>query len=493
MWSNIIDGLGLFSNWQALSAVLIAIPIGLIFGILPGLSGLTALAILIPFVYGMEPFVGLAFLIAAHAVTTTSGALPSILLGIPGTPPSAATVIDGYPLSKQGRGGYASGAALASSAIGGVLGCVAFALLIPILQPIILSFGSPETFILMLIGLLFLASVGSGSTWSGLVAGMFGIFLSFFGYEAISGIPRFWMGSEYLLDGLNLIPIALGLFAVPEIIKLIQNGKPIASEADNRSIAFSDVFSGMRDTLKHWITVVQSALIGIIVGLVPGVGGETAPFVAYGAAKKRSKEPKKFGDGAIEGVIAPESTNNAKEGGALVPTLALGIPGSSGMAVLLGGFIVMGIQPGPEFLRNNSDIGIGLAAVLGFSNVLGALLVILFMPYLARVTLIPGRILAPILLMLVVLGAYTTHNSFIDVIFTLLFGLVAIALEKAKLSRAALLLGFVLGAAVERYLNLSLNFHGPAFIFRPITLTIIIIAAVIFIFPYISKLVRKRP
>ncbi len=155
MWSNIIDGPGLFSNWQALSAVLIAIPIGLIFGILPGLSGLTALAILIPFVYGMEPFVGLAFLITAHAFTTTSGALPSILLGIPGTPPSGATVIDGYPLSKQGRGGYASGADLASSAIGGVLGCIAFALLIPILQPIILSFGSPEMFILMLIGLLF--------------------------------------------------------------------------------------------------------------------------------------------------------------------------------------------------------------------------------------------------------------------------------------------------------------------------------------------------
>lgn len=491
MFSEIVSGISLFASWQAFSLVLIAIPIGLIFGVLPGLSGLTALAILIPFVYGMDPFIGLAFLISAHAITTTSGSLPSIFLGIPGTPPSAATVIDGYPLSKKGRGGYASGAAVSSSAIGGVLGCIAFALLIPVLQPIILSFGSPETFILMLIGLLFLATVGSGSVWLGLTAGMLGIFLSFFGYESISGIPRFWLGTEYLLDGLSLIPIALGLFAIPEIIKLVQSGKSI-SENKNERISYKDVFFGIRDTIKHWYTVLQSSIIGIIVGIVPGVGGETAPFVAYGAAKKKSKNPELFGHGSIEGVIAPESTNNSKDGGALVPTLALGIPGSSGMAILLGGFIVMGIQPGPEFLRNNMDIGIGLAFVLGFSNILGALLVLIFLPFLAKVTLIPGRVLAPILLMLVVLGSYSIMNSLLDVVFTLLFGAIAYGFDKINLSRPALLLGFVLGASVERYLNLSLNFHGPGFLFRPITMTIIGLAILVILSPYIIKRYKRK-
>jgi putative tricarboxylic transport membrane protein len=205
----ILGGLALFARTDALIAIMIAVPIGLVFGVLPGLSGLTTLAILIPFIYGMEPFVGLAFVIAAHAVTTTSGAIPSILIGIPGTPPSAATVIDGFPLSQKGRGGYACGAALMASAVGGVMGCIIMAILLPVLQPIILSFGAPETFMLILIGLLFLASVGSQSIWKGLIAGVFGIFLSFVGYEAISGVPRFWLGYEYFLDGFRLVPLAL--------------------------------------------------------------------------------------------------------------------------------------------------------------------------------------------------------------------------------------------------------------------------------------------
>lgn len=492
MFDALLGGLELFARVDALVAILIAVPIGLVFGVLPGLSGLTTLAILIPFIYGMDPFVGLAFVIAAHAVTTTSGAIPSILIGIPGTPPSAATVIDGYPLSQQGRGGYACGAALVSSAVGGVMGCIMMALLLPILQRIILSFGSPETFMLILIGLLFLASVGSTSIWKGLIAGVLGIFLSFVGYEAISGVPRFWMGSEYLLDGLRLIPLALGLFAIPEIVELTKHGRPIAVSMPKDSLRQREIWRGAAEVFRNWKITGQSGIIGVLVGIIPGVGGETAPFVAYGAAQKISKNPKAFGKGAIEGVIAPESTNNSKEGGALVPTLALGIPGGAGMAILLGAFIVLGLQPGPEFMRNNMDIGMGLAVVLGFANVIAALAMILVMPYLARVTQVPGRILAPLLLCLVVLGAYSSANNWMDVVFALGFGVVGYVLKSLNFSRAALLLGFVLGASVERYFSLSMNLYGIEFLLRPITLTLIALTALVLALPAILRLIRSR-
>lgn len=492
MLEAIMGGLRLFATGDALLAILIALPIGLVFGILPGLSGLTALAVLVPFVYGMEPFVGLTFLIAAHAVTATSGAVPSILIGIPGTPPSAATVIDGYPLAKQGRGGYACGAALFSSAVGGVIGCAMMALILPILQPIILSFGSPETFVLIVIGLLFLASVGSSSIWKGLIAGILGIFLSFVGYEAVSGVPRFWLGSEYFLDGLPLIPLALGLFAIPEIIELTRHGKPIAIDTPKGSLGHREIWRGAFETIRYWKVTLQSSLIGVLVGLIPGVGGETAPFVAYGAAQKMSKTPKLFGHGAIEGVLAPEATNNSKEGGALVPTLALGIPGGAGMAVLLGAFIVLGIQPGPEFMRNHMDIGMGLAIVLGFVNIVAALAMMLVMPYIARVTQVPGRILAPLLMVLVVLGAYTSGNNPMDVVFALLFGAVGYVLKNLNFSRAALLLGFVLGATAERYLSLSLNLYGIGFVLRPITLTLIVLAVAALAYPHLIRRLKGR-
>lgn len=491
MLDAVMGGLRLFATGDAFLAIIIAVPIGLVFGVLPGLSGLTALAILIPFIYGADPFVGLAFLVAAHAVTTTSGAVPSILIGIPGTPPSAATVIDGYPLAQQGRGGYACGAALMSSAIGGVVGCIVMAMLLPVLQPIIMSFGSPETLMLILIGLLFLASVGSTSIWKGLVAGILGIFLSFFGYEAVSGVPRFWLGAEYFLDGLRLIPLALGLFAIPEVVDLTKHGRPIANKAPEGALTQREIWKGAYETVRHWKITAQSSLLGVLVGIVPGVGGETAPFVAYGAAQKISSEPKKFGKGAVEGVIAPEATNNSKEGGALVPTLALGIPGGAGMAVLLGGFIVLGLQPGPQFMRDNMDIGLGLAMVLGFANILAAATMIILMPYLARVTRIPGHVLAPLLLVLVVLGSYTSNNDPLDVVFALAFGVVGYVLKSLNFSRAALLLGFVLGASAERYLALSLNLYGPGFVMRPITLTLICLTVLFLAFPLIRRLVRR--
>ncbi|MCW4115756.1 tripartite tricarboxylate transporter permease [Aurantimonas sp. MSK8Z-1] len=471
-------------------AVVCALPVGLLFGLLPGLSGLTAMAVLIPFVYGMDGFAGLAFLLTAHAVVSTGGSVTAILLGIPGSPPNAATVVDGVPLRNAGFGGTAVGAALTASAVGGVFGALVLLVLLPVLRPVILMFGPAETFLLSLMGLTFLAAVGAGSPAKGLFAGAFGIFISFIGYEPVSGVPRYWFDYDYLLDGLRLIPLALGLFAIPELVALASGGSLEQSKGD---LPGKQLFDGCKAVFSRMGLVLRSSAIGSIIGIIPGVGGETAPFVAYAAARQSDKNPERYGTGIIEGVIAPEASNNAKEGGALVPTLVFGVPGSSGMALLLGAFLVLGLQPGPNFLRDHLDIGLGLVLILAVVNVLAAGLMLALTPLLARVVNVPPRLLVPFLLTLALLGAYSTENNMQDVLFTFVFGAVGLACVRFGFNRAALLLGFVLGPAVERYLEIALNIYGPAFIVRPICLILIALMVIALAAPKLTARLRRRP
>ena len=474
---------------QVFLAVLTALPIGLFFGILPGLSGLTALAILIPFVYGMDGMAGLAFLLAAHSVIYTGGSATAILLGIPGSPANAATVIDGVPLRKQGFGGKAIGAALTASAVGGLFGAIVLLILLPVLRPVILAFGPPEIFLLSLMGLTFLAAVGAGSPAKGLFAGAFGIFISFIGYEAVSGVPRYWFGSDYLLDGVRLIPLALGLFAIPELVSLA-SGKSL--EETQSTMPGLQMLDGMKSVFSLMGLTLRSSAIGAVIGIIPGVGGETAPFVAYAAARQSDRNPERFGTGVIEGVIAPEASNNAKEGGALVPTLVFGVPGSSSMALLLGAFLVLGLQPGPGFLADHLDIGLGLVIVLGVANVLAAVAMACIMPLLALIVRVPPRLIVPFLLTLVLLGAFSTVDDMRDVVATFVFGAVGLMCVRFGFNRASLLLGFVLGPAVERYLAISLNIHGPAFLLRPICLALIAITILGLAWPKIGPILRRR-
>ena len=488
MWDAIISAGHLVLQPAVFTAVATALPIGLLFGLLPGLSGLTAIAVLIPFVYGMDGFAGLAFLLTAHAIVYTGGSVTAILLGIPGSPANAATVIDGVPLRNAGFGGTAVGAALAASAIGGVFGTLVLLVLLPVLRPVVLAFGPAETFLLSLMGLMFLAAVGTGSPARGLFAGAFGIFISFVGYEPVSGVPRYWFDYDYLLDGVRLIPLALGLFAIPELVALASGRALQQAKGD---LPGKQLLDGVRAVLRRPGLTFCSSAIGAIIGIIPGVGGETAPFVAYAAARQADARPERYGTGVIEGVIAPESSNNAKEGGALVPTLALGVPGSAGMALLLGAFLVLGLQPGPTFLRDHLDIGLGLVIVLAVVNVLAAGLMVALTPLLAWVVTVPSRFLVPSILTLVVLGAYSTANDTQDVVFTLGFGAVGLACVRFGLNRAALLLGFVLGPAVERYLAISLNIYGLTFLFRPICLALIALMLLALVLPRLTRRFRR--
>ncbi len=480
---------GEFFQPHVIWLMMLAVPIGLVFGILPGLGGLTAIAILLPFIYGMDPVAGLAFLLALHSVVYTGGSVTAVLLGVPGSPPNAATVLDGYPLSRQGRAGYAIGAALTASALGGVVGVVVLAAILPVLKPVVMSFGSPETFLLTLLGIGFIGVLGEGQPLKGLAAGALGIFLAMFGEHKVSGVARFWFDYDYMLDGFKLIPIALGLFALPEIIGMLSTGAAISAEGTR--VTYRSVGEGIASVFRRPVLFLQSSIIGAMVGIVPGVGGETSPFVAYAFARQTSKRPESFGKGAIEGVIAPEASNNAKEGGALVPTLAFGIPGSAGMALLLGGFLILGLQPGPEFLKEHMDLALGLVMVVAVANIFASIVMLALATQMGAITRVKGSLLGPILLVLVLLGAYSTSNDVIDVGFVFVFGLLGYFMVLLGYSRAALLLGFVLGKAAETYLHISLNAYGPWFWTRPISLVLCAILLAALVIPLVKGLRRR--
>ncbi len=466
-----------------LAAMAFALPIGLIVGLLPGISGISALAFLIPFTFGMQPLVGLAFLLASYAAVSQGGSMTAILLGVPGEVSNAATVMDGHKLAKAGKAGYAIGAALMASAIGGLFGCALLIILLPIMQPVILSFASPENFFLSLAGIAFIAVLSSGAPSRGLIAGSLGIFMSLFGYDPIEGVPRFWMGSEYLLDGFRLIPLALGLFAIPEILALMSSGKSIARQGSVEQISFRQGIEGALAVFRHWGMTLRSSALGSVIGVMPGVGGTTATFVAYAAARQTAANPETFGQGRIEGVIAPEAAKNAEEGGALVPTLALGIPGSASMAMLLGAFLVVGLQPGPEFLAKHMDLALALAYICALANFAASFLMFLLSRTLVYVTRVPGRVLAPILLVFVVIGTYAAQNSATDVLYVFIFGVLGVAMERLNYNRPALLLGFVLGETIERYFQVSLKAYGWLFFMRPVSIAIIVIALVCLLWP----------
>jgi TctA family transporter len=466
-----------------LAVMALALPIGLVVGLLPGLSGLSAFAFLIPFTFGMSPLVGLAFLLASYAAVSQGGSMTAILIGVPGEVPNAATVIDGYQMAKAGQAGYAIGAALVASALGGLFGCIVLFLLLPIMQPVILSFASPENFVVSLAGITFIAVLSAGAPVKGLIAGALGVFLSLFGYDPIEGVPRFWMGFDYLLDGMRLVPLAMGLFAIPEILALMSTGKAIAQGAAIEPISFRQTVDGALSVFKHRGIFLRSSIIGSVVGILPGVGATTATFVAYAAARQTADNPETFGTGRVEGVIAPESASNAKEGGALVPTLALGIPGSAAMALLLGAFLIFGLQPGPEFLAKHMDLALALALILALSNVGSSALMFVLSKSLVHITRVPGHVLAPILLVLVVIGAYAAENNVNDVWFVFIFGVLGLAMERLGYNRPALLLGFVLGETLERHFQVSLAAHGPLFLLRPISLAIIAAAVLCLLWP----------
>jgi len=448
--------------------MLAAVPLGMLFGAIPGLGGKLGIVMSIPLVFGMDAVHGSVFLVAMHAVVHTGGSIPSILLGIPGTGPDAATVCDGYPMAQKGEAGRAIGASLAASAVGGVFGALFLAVLIPVVQPTVLAFGPAEFFALALLGITFIGSVSGRDLHKGLLVGAFGLMLSFIGSEAQTGVQRFSMGQPFLWDGVEVTIVMLAVFAVPEALALAGEGRVMQQPPDAGGYAMADLWEGIVDVARHWWLTLRTSFIGAVIGLVPGLGGDVASWVCYGHAVQSSKTPERFGHGAVEGVIGPEAANNSKEGGALLPTLFFGIPGSSGMAVMLGAFVILGIQPGPEMAREHLDLVWVLIWTLVVSNILAAAMFLAIGRWVVLAVHVRAGLLVPFVLLMTCTGVLLAASHWQNL--GLLVGLAALGFgfKRCDWPRAPLAIGLVLGPVMELSLHQSLTIWGPGFLLRPI-------------------------
>ena len=461
-------GLILAVHWPAIGYLGLGVLLGLYFGAVPGLGGLTGMAILLPFTFGMDQVSAFSFLLGMYAVTTTSDTIPAILMGVPASAAAAATVLDGYPMAKRGEAARAFGAAFTSGAIGGVLGAVAMGLSIPIVRPLVLSFAKPEFFMLGVLGLTMVGSLSGRSILKGLVSGALGLLIGMVGYAQQVSIPRYWMGTSYLLDGAPLIPLVLGLFALPEIISLVATNRKI-SDLPRESIE-SGIWTGVRDVFEHWWLFLRSSLIGIYIGILPALGPTVADWVAYGHAVQTEKNKERFGKGDVRGVIAPEAANHSVKGGDLIPTVAFGIPGSAGMAVLMGAFLIQGLTPGPQMLTLKLDLTFSMVWTLVIANIVGAVLLMMWTNQIQKIIFIPGHLVVPGIVLFMFMGAWEGGGQIGDWITLLVFCVIGDFMKKGGWPRSPLMLGFILGPIMENSLNLSITAYGWDWLTRWIVL-----------------------
>jgi len=484
MLDQALAALGTLLSGTHLLHLLVGVGIGIIVGILPGLGGTAGMALLLPFVFGMDPASALATMIGLLAVLATADTFTSVLMGIPGSAGSQATVMDGFPLARAGKGRQALAAAFAASLIGGLLGALALTGFVQIARPLVLMFGAPELLMLTVFGLSMVGVLSGGNWLRGLAACGLGLLLGNIGPAPATGHMRLTFDSIYLSGGLPLVVLALGLFALPEIVDLLSRTGAIAQRA---AALGSGWLQGLRDTLRHWALVLRSALIGCIVGAIPGLGGAVVDWIAYGTAVQAARDKSRFGKGDIRGVIAPEAANNAKEGGALVPTLIFGIPGSGGTAVLLGGLVLIGIQPGPRMVTQDIDTVYLIIWSLALANVIGAMVCIGITPLVSRVTEINYAILAPAMIAIVMFGAFQATRNWGDLIAVVLIGVTAFVFKRMHWPRPPLLIGFVLAGGAEVYLYQSVQLYGMEWLGRPIVLILIALTAVSVFFGARSK------
>lgn len=492
MLDALLQGLTAVLQWNAFSFMLIGIGVGFFVGLLPGLGGGTTLALMLPFVYKMEPVQAFAFLLGMHSVTATTGDITSILFGIPGEGTTAASILDGHAMAKKGEAGRALGASLTSSLVGAIVGAAALALAVPVVRPLVLTFGSPELFMIAILGIASIASLSGGGERAmlrGFLAGALGLLFAAVGPDPQAGVLRYTFGQLYLWDGLKLVPVLVGFFAIPEIIDLAVRRTAIAGEASVGRL--SGVFEGVKDTFRHFWLTLRCSLVGTWIGVLPGLGGAVAQWMAYAHAVQSARTPQdrnRFGTGDVRGVIGPGAANNSKEGGDLIPTIAFGVPGSSSMAILLGAFFLVGLVPGPDMLTRHLAVTFSMVWTIVMANVITVAASFVFLNQLARLTAIRGELLIPFLLFLTFIGSYTTNNSLGDIIVTLFFGLLGYVMVRYRWPRAPLVLGLVLGDIVERYLWISTARYGLAWLGRPVVIVIFLVAVVVMV----SALAQQR-
>ena len=491
MFEAILAGLAALSTPQAILFMIIGVSYGLMVGILPGLGGIVAIALLLPFTYGHELAATLALLLGAHIATIWGGSVTSILFKVPGAAKSLALVFDGHPMTQQGHASRALGASATAALLGGLMGAIFLAFSIPIVRPLMLALGPSEYLMMALWGLTIIATFSEGSLLKGFVATSLGIMIAYVGMDPVSGTPRFWFGNVYLLDGISFPVAMIGLFAVAEMIKLYVKGGAIVDRVAGEEK--SSVLDGVRDALQHWWLVLRSSLLGLWIGVLPGVGASVGGIAAYAQAAQMSKTPERFGKGAVEGVIAPDATLGANEGGGLMPTLAFGIPGGESMAILLVAFLSMGIVPGPQMLTTELDLVFSMVWIIVIANLLTTLIGLAISSRLAKLPTLNPNVMIPLVLSVCFLGAFATRGLVEDVLVAALFGVIGYLLDKYSYSRANFVIGMVLADMIERNLHISMGLYGNLFVLTlPITLAMLIFIIFTTALPLIRQFRRQK-
>jgi len=470
--------------------------LGVVFGALPGLGTITALAVVLPFTFGMDPMLAMFMYAGIISSGTFGGSVPAILLNTPGTPPNAATCLDGYPMTQRGEGARALSVSATACFVGSVGGAVVLFVLLPVVRPVVYAFGPPEFFWLVVFGLVTIAFAARGNMVKGLAGGGLGILFSMVGFSDMYGVYRYTMGSEYLWDGIPLVPFVVGIFAISELISYTARGGTTAKlVSDSDPIDWRrQTLQGIKDTMSRPIESIRATLIGAGIGVIPGVGAGVASFLAYVTAIQVSKEPETFGQGNLEGIIASEAANDAKDGGALLPTVAFGIPGSPDMALLLGAFILHGLQPGPLLLRDHMDLVYALLYGIVVSQVATSGLGLLTVPWLARLSILPSRWIAPFVLVLVFTGTFMLRSNIFDVGLALLAGISGYTLRRFGFPLITIVIGFILGPLAERAFLQSLMISDGSyliFVTQPITVILMLLTLVTLILPIISAWRKK--
>lgn len=471
---------------------------GMIVGAMPGLSGGMAIALLLPITYSMSPVAALVMLMAIYTSAMTGGSISAILLHTPGTPANAATALDGYPLTKQGRGLEAIGMSMLSSGIGGLSSAIALLLIAPPLAMVSLKFSEPESFLIAVFGLTVIGSLAGKSILKGLLMGLVGLFMATVGMDNVTGVLRYTFDSDNLMNGIQMVPALIGLFTISIVMNNCEDYKNA-----NKSLleqCSTELGTKMLPTLKevpkyitNWII---SSIIGIIVGILPGAGGNIGSWISYDQAKKRSKHKEEFGNGSMEGLCACETGNNAVTGGAMIPLMTLSIPGSPNAAIILGGMLIQGLVPGSRLFTQQAPITYSILTGFALSNILMVFVGLLIAKYVVNVTKIPNSILMPVVVSLALIGSYAINGSMFDVYLTIFFGFLGYLMDKYEMSSAALILGLILGGMAERGLMLSLVMaKGDVlgyYFGRPICVGLMILSLFSLAWPFISEALSRR-
>ena len=493
MWALLGQSFSVVFNPVTLLYICVGTIVGVVMGAMPGISASMAVVIAMTFSYALDPLPAIALLVAVYCAAITGGGISAILFSIPGTPSSATTTFDGYPMAQRGEGGKALGVMLITSAIGGIISCIALLMLTQPLASVALKFGPSELFAVAFLGLSILVTLDKGNVVRTVASGLIGLWLACIGIDPIKGDIRFTFGSPLLAAGIELIPVMIGLFAAVEVFKQLSRKK--AKKAEMVSGSVSTKLMSFKELWEMKITILRSSILGTVIGILPGAGATIAAFLSYAIEVRSSKNPETYGKGNPRGVAASEAANNAATGGAMVPLLALGIPGGNAAAIMATALAIKGVNMGPLLLATKPIYLYTVFTSMFFTNIFMVIVAIGIAKVFAKVLSIPYSMLGTIIIMLCFLGSYSNGRSITDIYILVIAGVIGYLFNRAHFNSAALILGLVLGPMVEKNLRNAIilakgNLY-QVFIAKPITLVLMIAIILMLVFPLVKPFFMK--